>query len=115
MSAMRSSAVWCAVVSASVHYIRSERGRCLIRGRRPHAGVNKRWKTEPEAQRNGTRTEWNQEGIGGPTVAYSNGEKNEHAKFLERLRGRAAGCRLSASAPQFREEWVSGLCCSLTD
>jgi hypothetical protein len=44
-----------AVVSASVHYIRSERGRCLIRGRRPRAGVNKRRKTEPETQRTGRR------------------------------------------------------------
>ena len=44
-----------AVVSASVHYIRSERGRCLIRGRRPRAGVNKRRKTEPETQRMGRR------------------------------------------------------------
>ncbi len=44
-----------AVVSASVHYIRSERGRCLIRGRRPRASVNKRRKTEPETQRTGHR------------------------------------------------------------
>src|ERR1035438_4551417 len=42
-----------AVVSASVHYIRGERGRCLIRGQRPRASVNKRWKTESETQRTG--------------------------------------------------------------
>jgi hypothetical protein len=37
-------------VSASVHYIRRERGRCLTRGRRFRAGVNKLGKTEPETR-----------------------------------------------------------------
>ena len=56
-----------AVVSASVHYIRSERGRCLIRGRRPRAGVNKRRKTEPETQRTGNRKSGTrQESVGQP-------------------------------------------------
>src|ERR1035437_356963 len=44
-----------AVVSASVHYIRRERGRCLTRGRRFRVGVNKLGKTEPETGRRGGR------------------------------------------------------------
>jgi hypothetical protein len=61
-------------------------------GGRTRALINKRWKTEPETQRNGTRVEWNQEGIAGPNVARSNRETNGDAKFCKRVRGRAGGC-----------------------
>jgi hypothetical protein len=77
------------VVSASVHYIRRERGRCLTRGRRFRAGVNKLGKTEPETGRRGAEREWNPAGLGGPTVVGSNRETNGDRKFFERLRRRA--------------------------
>src|ERR1017187_8095147 len=82
-----------AVVSASVHYIRRERGRCLTRGRRFRAGVNKLGKTEPETGGWGAEVAWNPVGLGGPTAAGSNGETNGDAKFFERLRRRAGRCR----------------------
>src|ERR1035437_10213731 len=82
-----------AVVSASVHYIRRERGRCLTRGRRFRAGVNKLGKTEPETGRRGAEREWNPAGLGGPTVVGSNRETNGDRKFFERLRRRAGRCR----------------------
>src|ERR1019366_4434041 len=82
-----------AVVSASVHYIRRERGRCLTRGRRFRAGVNKLGKTEPETGRRGAERAWNPVGLGGPTVVGSNRETNGDRKFFERLRRRAGRCR----------------------
>ena len=97
MSALRSTrrlvGLSTRVVSASVHYIRSERGRCLTRVRRFRAGVNQLGKTEPETQRRGAEVAWNPVGLGGPTVAGSNGETNGDAKFFERLRRRGGGCR----------------------
>src|SRR5664279_2155046 len=81
------------VVPASVHYIRRERGRCLTRGRRFRAGVNKLGKTEPETGRRGAEVAWNPVGLGGPTAVGSNGETNRDAKFFERLRRRAGRCR----------------------
>ena len=56
MSAMRSSAVWWDYRRGRfrVRSLYTQRTwKCLIRGRQPRAGVNKRWKTEPETQRNG--------------------------------------------------------------
>src|ERR1035437_9750471 len=82
-----------AVVSASVHYIRRERGRCLTRGRRFRAGGNKLGKTEPETGRRGAEREWNPAGLGGPTVVGLNRETNGDRKFFERLRRRAGRCR----------------------
>src|ERR1035437_1595218 len=81
------------IVPASVHYIRRERGRCLTRGRRFRAGVNKLGKTEPETGRRGAEAAWNPVGLGGPTAVGSNGETNRDAKFFERLRRRAGRCR----------------------
>jgi|SRR5579872_2976617 len=78
-------------VSASVHYIRRERGRCLTRGRRFRAGVNKPRKTEPETQRTGAERAWNRGEIGGPTAVGSNGETNGDGEVLRkttRTRGR---------------------------
>src|ERR1035437_4747190 len=97
MSALRSMrrlvGVSTRIVPASVHYIRRERGRCLTRGRRFRAGVNKLGKTEPETGRRGAEVAWNPVGLGGPTAAGSNGETNGDAKFFERLRRRAGRCR----------------------
>ena len=81
------------VVSASVHYIRRERGRCLTRVRRFRASVNQLGKTEPETQRRGAEGEWNRSRVGGPTVAGSNAETDGDVKFFERLRRRGGGCR----------------------
>jgi len=79
-------------VSASVHYIRMERGSCLTRGRRFRAGVNQRGETETETQRTCAETGWNRGGVGEPTPVGSNGETNGDAKFCKRLRGRAGRC-----------------------
>jgi len=84
MSALRSTrrlvGLSTRIVSASVHYIRRERGRCLTRPLRFRAGVNQLGKTEPETQRRGAVGEWNRSRVGGPTVAGSNGETNGDAK-----------------------------------
>ena len=68
-------------------------GECSARPPRFGATVNKLRETEPETQRTGAETGWNRGRVGRPTAVGSNGETNGDAKFYERLRGRAGGCR----------------------
>ena len=57
-----------AAVSASVHYIRKESGRCLTRALRVGAGVNQLRESETETRRTGGERVWNGGKVGGTTT-----------------------------------------------
>ena len=80
-----------AAVSASVHYIRRESGRCLTRALRVGAGVNQLRESKTETRRTGGERVWNWGRVGGPTTTWSKRTDERRRKLFEKTTVRRRG------------------------